>query len=47
LNLAPALFEKTLQEGEMYHYADPHWNQAGSQLVADLIAGYLAQERAR
>jgi hypothetical protein len=47
LNLAPALFEKTVQEGEMYHYADPHWNQAGSQLVADLIAGYLAQERAR
>jgi hypothetical protein len=42
LNLAPALFEKTLQEGEMYHYADPHWNQAGSQLVADLIAAYLA-----
>jgi hypothetical protein len=45
LNLAPALFEKTLQEGEVYHYADPHWNQAGSQLVADLIAVYLVESK--
>jgi hypothetical protein len=44
LNLAPALFEKTLQAGEMYHYADTHWNQAGNKLVADLIANYLSEQ---
>lgn len=41
LNLTPELWLKTIEQGEMYHYADPHWNQAGNQLVADLVAAYL------
>lgn len=41
LNLTPSLWEQTIQRGEMYHYADPHWNQAGNQLVADLIQAYI------
>ncbi len=44
LNLTPALWQKTIEQGEMYHYADPHWNQAGNQLVADLIQDYLQTE---
>lgn len=47
LNLTPELWRKTIEEGEMYHYADPHWNQAGNQQAADLIEAYLqsAEER--
>ena len=41
MNLTPALWQNTIEQGEMYHYADPHWNQAGNQLVADLIQDYL------
>jgi hypothetical protein len=44
LNLAPDLFAASMQTGEMYHYADTHWNQAGSKLVADLIAAYLSEQ---
>lgn len=44
LDLTPALWQKTIQEGEFYHYADPHWNQAGNQLVADLIQAYMADK---
>ena len=43
LDLTPTLWEKTIREGEMYHYADPHWNQAGNQVVADTIQAYIAQ----
>ncbi len=43
LDLTPTLWEKTIREGEFYHYADPHWNQAGNQLVADLIQSYMAE----
>lgn len=43
LDLTSALREKTIREGEFYHYADPHWNQAGNQLVADLIQAYMRQ----
>ncbi|MEJ2747941.1 MAG: hypothetical protein P8183_08525 [Anaerolineae bacterium] len=41
LNLTPALWQMTIEQGEMYNYADPHWNQAGNQLAADLIQNYL------
>ncbi|MCA9969461.1 MAG: hypothetical protein KC425_04550 [Anaerolineales bacterium] len=43
LDLTPALWEQTIATGELYHYADPHWNQAGNQLVADLIAAWITQ----
>jgi hypothetical protein len=41
LNLTPDFWEKTIEEGELYNYADPHWNQVGNQLAADLIANYI------
>ena len=41
LNLTPDFWEQQVASGELYHYADPHWNQAGNQLAADIIAGYL------
>jgi hypothetical protein len=41
LNLTPELWQKTIEQGELYNYADPHWNQTGNQLVADLIQDYL------
>jgi hypothetical protein len=42
LNLTPVLWQEAIQRGELYHYADPHWNQAGNQLVAEIIADFLA-----
>lgn len=44
LDLTPILWKKTIREGEFYHYADPHWNQAGNQLVADLIQAYIEEK---
>lgn len=41
LNLSPAFWQEQVASGELYHYADPHWNQAGNQLAADVIADYL------
>ena len=43
LNLTPVFWEAGIQQGELYHYADAHWNQAGNQLAADVIAAYLQQ----
>ena len=46
LNLTPIFWQQTIQHGEFYHYADPHCNQAGNQLVADEIQAYIeAAER--
>jgi hypothetical protein len=42
LNLTPLLWQEAIQRGELYHYADPHWNQAGNQLVAEILAEFLA-----
>lgn len=42
LNLTPIFWQKSIEMGELYHFADPHWNQAGNQLAADAIAAYLA-----
>jgi hypothetical protein len=41
LNLMPAFWQNGIQHGELYHYADPHWNQAGNDLAAQTIAEYL------
>jgi hypothetical protein len=41
LNLTPVFWEQSIAQGELYHFADPHWNQAGNQLAADAIADYL------
>lgn len=41
LNLTPMLWQETIKRGEVYHYGDPHWNQAGNDLVADAIQGYI------
>ncbi len=41
LNLTPIFWQKSIEEGELYHFGDPHWNQAGNQLAADAITEYL------
>lgn len=41
LNLSPLFWEKSIQNGELYHYGDPHWNQAGNDLAADAIWAFL------
>ena len=43
INLTPIFWQTGIQQGELYNYADPHWNQAGNQLAADVIADYLLQ----
>lgn len=44
LNLTPIFWQGTIDKGELYHYADPHWNQAGNQLAADAILNYMQSE---
>ncbi len=41
LNLTPIFWEQAIKEGELYNYADPHWNQTGNQLAADAIEAYI------
>ncbi|MBN1934679.1 MAG: hypothetical protein JW934_08430, partial [Anaerolineae bacterium] len=41
LNLTPLFWQKSIELGETYHYADPHWNQFGNQIAADAIAEYI------
>jgi hypothetical protein len=41
LNLTPTFWEQGIKRGELYQYADPHWNQAGNDLAAQTIADYL------
>jgi hypothetical protein len=41
LNLTPIFWQQGIERGELYHFADPHWNQAGNQLVADTIHEYV------
>jgi hypothetical protein len=41
LNLTPTFWQNGIQHGELYQYADPHWNQAGNDLAAQTIAAYL------
>ncbi len=42
LNLMPTFWQNGIQHGELYWYADPHWNQAGNDLAAQTVAAYLA-----
>lgn len=41
LNLTPTFWEQGIKRGELYQYADPHWNQAGNDLAAQTIAAYI------
>ena len=44
LNLTPTFWQKSIDEGEFFHFADVHWNQAGNQLAADTIWEYIREE---
>lgn len=41
LNLTPIFWQASIARGELYHYGDPHWNQAGNDLAADAIWAFL------
>lgn len=41
LNLTPVFWEGSIKDGELYHYGDPHWNQAGNDLAAEAIWAFL------
>lgn len=41
LNLTPVFWQGSIEQGELYHYGDPHWNQAGNDLAADTIWAFL------
>jgi hypothetical protein len=41
LNLTPLFWLESIERGELYHYADPHWNQAGNHLAAEAIREYM------
>ncbi|MCP4419113.1 MAG: hypothetical protein GY805_21060 [Chloroflexi bacterium] len=41
LNLTPLFWQSSIENGELYHYGDPHWNQAGNDLAADAIWAFL------
>jgi hypothetical protein len=41
LNLTPIFWQNGIQHGELYNYADPHWNQAGNDLAAQTTVDYL------
>lgn len=45
LNLTPIFWQESIAQGELYHFADPHWNQAGNQLAADSIFAVIQEER--
>jgi hypothetical protein len=45
LNLTPLFWQEAIRQGELYNYADPHWNQVGNQLAADAIQAYLEARR--
>jgi hypothetical protein len=47
LNLTPLFWQEAIRHGELYNYMDLHWNQAGNQLAADAIQGYLEDASAR
>lgn len=43
LNLTPHYQAAAIAQGELYNYVDSHFNQAGNDLLAELIAAYLAE----
>jgi len=44
LNLTPIFWQASIEKGELYHFADPHWNQAGNRLAAEKIFEYMQSE---
>jgi len=44
LDLTPAFVEQTQTGAELYFRQDAHWNPAGHQLAADLLADYLIEQ---
>ena len=44
LDLTPAFVEQTQAGVELYFRQDAHWNPAGHQLAADLLADYLIEQ---
>ncbi|MEZ4771272.1 MAG: GDSL-type esterase/lipase family protein [Caldilineales bacterium] len=44
LDLTPAFAEQTQAGTELYFRQDAHWNAAGHQLAADLLANYLTEQ---
>jgi hypothetical protein len=44
LNLTPIFWQQSIAHGELYHFADPHWNQTGNQLAADSIFAVLQEK---
>lgn len=43
LNLTPIFWQNSIENGELFHFADVHWNQAGNQLAADAIWEYIQE----
>lgn len=41
LNLTPVFWQGSIENGELYHYGDPHWNQTGNDLAAEAIWAFL------
>lgn len=41
LNLTPIFWQASIEQGELYHFADAHWNQAGNDLAAAAIWDFL------
>ncbi len=41
LNLTPIFWQSSIESGELYHFGDPHWNQAGNDLAAEAIWDFL------
>jgi hypothetical protein len=43
LDLTPDFHATAVAEGELYNYVDSHFNQAGNNLLAELVGNYLAE----
>lgn len=41
LNLTPIFIQQMIERGELFHFADTHWNQAGNDLAAEVIWEYM------
>lgn len=47
LNLTTTFWLTARNEGEVYNYADSHWNSRGNQLTADTIAQFILEHASR
>jgi hypothetical protein len=41
LDLTPIFQQAAIEQGELYNYVDSHLNQAGNDLLAEIIGAYL------